>query len=188
MQTYENQQQDYSRSPYSLFTSRLIRAAQLKAEVYEEVEADKTALSQAVAVVILSSVAAGIGSFTGNFLNIIATTAGALGGWFLWAFITYVIGTRLLPQTQTEADYGQLLRTIGFSSSPGLIRVFGIIPGISGILFLIASIWMLIAMVVAVRQALDYTSTWRAIAVVGIGWVIQAILLLVIMALVAPIT
>ena len=78
---------------------------------------------------------------------------------------------------ETKADYGELLRTIGFSSSPGLIRVLGIIPGLANFIFMIAGIWMLIAMVIAVRQALDYTSTMRAVGVCIIGWIIQAIVL-----------
>jgi len=83
---------------------------------------------------------------------------------------------KLLPEPQTKADHGELLRTIGFSSSPGLIRVLGIIPGLGRIVFPIASIWMLIAMIIAVRQALDYKSTSRAIGVCVIGWIIQALI------------
>jgi hypothetical protein len=158
---------------------RMIRAAKLDVNLYEEVEADKGALSQAMGVVVLSGVAAGIGSIgsagiTGVFIGAIA----AIIGWFIWAYITYIVGTKLLPQPQTKADYGELLRTIGFSSSPGLLRVFGFIPFLSGIIFIAASIWMLIAMVIAVRQALDYTSTLRAVGVCIIGWIIQMITLM----------
>jgi len=102
-------------------------------------------------------------------------------GWYIWAYLTYFIGTRLLPEPQTKADHGELLRTIGFSSSPGLIRVLGIIPGLQGIVFPIAAIWMLVAMIIAVRQALDYTSTLRAIGVCIIGWVIQIALFILLM-------
>ena len=158
--------------------SRMMRAAKLDVNLYEEVEADKGALGQAMSVVVLSSLAAGIGTIgTGGLKGIVLGTAAALIGWYLWAFITYVVGTRVLPQPQTKADYGELLRTIGFSSSPGLIRVVGIIPGLTGIVFLVTGIWMLVAMVIAVRQALDYTSTLRAVGVCLIGWIIQAILL-----------
>ena len=90
-------------------------------------------------------------------------TISALIGWYIWAYLTYFIGTKFLPEPQSRADHGELLRTIGFSSTPGLIRVLGIIPGLTGVIFLIAAIWMLVAMVIAVRQALDYTSTFRAI-------------------------
>ena len=105
-------------------------------------------------------------------------TIAALIGWYVWAYITYFIGTKFLPEPQTRADHGELLRTIGFSSSPGLIRVLGIIPGLTGIVFSVASIWMLVAMVIAVRQALDYQSTLRAIVVCVIGWIVQTLLLL----------
>lgn len=77
-----------------------------------------------------------------------------------------------------------MLRTIGFSSAPGLIRVLGIIPGLRPLLFLVAGIWMLVAMVIAVRQALDYTSTWRALGVCGIGWVVQFLILTVALSMV----
>jgi hypothetical protein len=159
------------------FKDRIIRAAKLDVRLYEEVEADKGALGQAMGVVVLSSIAAGLGSIEmGGIGGILAGTATALFGWFIWAYLTYFIGTRLLPEPQTRADYGELLRTIGFSSSPGLIRVLGIIPGLAGIVFLVASVWMLVAMVISVRQALDYRSTLRAVGVCLIGWIVQALI------------
>ena len=100
--------------------------------------------------------------------------------WYVWAFITYLVGTRLLPEPQTRADLGELLRTIGFSSSPGLIRLLGIIPSLRGLVFLVAGVWMLIAMIIAVRQALDYQSTLRAVGVCLVGWIIQALILLLV--------
>ena len=157
---------------------RMLRAARLDAQLYEEVEADQAAMGQAMGVVILSGVAAGIGNFAnGGLVGTVTGTIAALAGWYIWAFLTYFIGTRLLPEPQTKADHGELLRTIGFSSAPGLIRVLGIIPGLTALVFFVANIWMLVAMVIAVRQALDYESTWRAIAVCGVGWLIQALIL-----------
>ena len=159
---------------------RMIRAAKLDVQLYEEVEADQGAMGQAMGVVVLSGVAAGIGNFAnGGLMGAVTSTLGALVGWYVWALMTYFIGTRLLPEPQTRADHGELLRTIGFSSAPGLIRVLGILPGFTGLVFAVAGIWMLVAMVIAVRQALDYTSTWRAIVVCVIGWMIQAVLLAV---------
>ncbi len=153
--------------------SRMIQAAKLDVTLYEEVEADSGAMGQAMGVVILSSVAAGIGTgIHGGLGRVIFATIAALIGWYLWAYLTYLIGTKLLPEPQTHADIGQLLRTTGFSSSPGLIRVLGIIPGLHGLVFFVASIWMLVAMVVAVRQALDYNGTLRALGVCAIGWVV----------------
>ncbi len=159
------------------FSNRIIRAAKLDVDLYEEVEADKSALGQAMGVVVLSSIAAGIGNTSqAGLFGILMMVVAALVGWYIWAYLTYFIGTKLIPESQTKADHKELLRTIGFSSSPGLIRVLGIIPGLQSIVFPIASIWMLIAMVIAVRQALDYTSTLRAIGVCLIGWIIQILL------------
>ena len=158
------------------FSDRMIRAAKLDVHVYEEVEADKGALGHAMSVVVLSSIAAGVGSIASAGLGgILMGTITALVAWYLWAWLTYLIGTKLLPEPQTRADVGELLRTIGFSSTPGLIRVLGIIPGLANLVFLIASVWMLVAMVIAVRQALDYSSTLRAIGVCLIGWFVQAL-------------
>lgn len=163
-----------------IYLDRIVRAAKLDVHLYEEVEADKGAMGQAMGVVVLSSVAAGIGSTGTTGINgIIIGAITALIAWYIWAYITYFIGTKILPEPQTKADHGELLRTIGFSSSPGLLRVLGIIPGIGGIIFMIASVWMLVAMVIAVRQALDYQSTLRAVGVCMIGWIIQAIILMI---------
>ena len=168
----------------SSFTDRMIRAAKLDVNLYEEVEADQGAMGQAMAVVVLASVAAGIGSISvAGIRGIILGTISALVGWFIWAFLTYIIGTKLLPEPQTKADYGELLRTIGFSSSPGIIRVIGIIPGLSWVISLIAGIWMLVAMVIAVRQALDYQSTLRAVGVCFIGWLVQVLVLALLLSL-----
>jgi hypothetical protein len=168
------------------FGDRIIRAAKLDAQLYEEVEADTGAMGQAMGVVVLSSMAAGVGSVAiGGFGGILVGTIAALIGWYVWAYLTYFIGTKFLPEPQTEADLGELLRTIGFSSSPGLIRVFGIIPGLAGPLFLVASIWMLVAMVIAVRQALDYESTSRAVGVCVIGWIVQLLILVLLMSVLA---
>lgn len=159
------------------FSDRMVRAAKLDVHLYEEVEADKGALGQAMVVVVLSSIAAGVGSIARAGLGgILMGTITALVAWYLWAWLTYFIGTRFLPEPQTKADVGELLRTIGFSSSPGLIRVLGIIPGLGQVVFLAASVWMLAAMVIAVRQALDYSSTLRAVGVCFIGWIVQALL------------
>ena len=157
---------------------RMIRAAKLDPQLYEEVEADQAAMGQAMGVVILSGVAAGIGNFAdAGLTGAVTGTIAALAGWYIWAFLTYFIGTRFFPEPQTRADHGELLRTIGFSSAPGLIRVLGIIPGLTALVFFVANIWMLVAMVIAVRQALDYQSTWRAIGVCVVGWLIQAMIL-----------
>jgi hypothetical protein len=157
----------------NLFVDRMIRAAKLDVRLYEEVEADKSALFQSMIVVVLSSIAAGIGvAGKGGSIGLLAGTISALIFWLIWSYLTYIIGTRILPTQETRADYGELLRTIGFSSSPGLIRILGIIPGLTWIVSTVASIWMFITMIIAVRQALDYTSTLRAFGVCAIGGII----------------
>ncbi|MFP3871133.1 MAG: YIP1 family protein [Syntrophobacteria bacterium] len=166
------------------FQERIIRAAKLDVTLYEEVEADTGALGQAMGVVVLSSVAGGLGAIsTAGLGGLVVGTVAALIGWYVWAYLTYLIGAKLLPEPQTRADVGQLLRTIGFSSSPGLIRVLGIIPVLRGLVLLAASVWMLVAMVIAVRQALDYRSTLRAVGVCAVGWIIQGLLLALVFSL-----
>jgi len=163
------------------FTERMIGAAKLDVNTYEEVEADQGALGQAMGVVVLSSVAAGLGAIrTGGVGGLIGLTLSALLGWFVWAALTYVIGTKLLPEPQTKSDIGELLRTIGFASSPGILRVLGIIPAIGPLLSFAVSIWMLAAMVIAVRQALDYQSTGRAVGVCPIGFVVYVLIVMVV--------
>ena len=157
---------------------RMVRAAKLDPQLYEEVEADKAALGQAMGVVVLASVAGGVGGGgLGGLSGFFIGTVGSLIGWFIWAGLTYLIGTRLLPEPETRADLGELLRTIGFSSSPGLIRVLGLVPGLTGIVFFVSGVWMLTAMIIAVRQALDYRSTLRAVGVCVIGWIVQVVVL-----------
>src|SRR5205809_3406470 len=155
------------------FLQRLIGAMALDTAIYEEVEADRAATPQAFAVVLLSSLAAGVGArgLGGSTpSNIVFVSIVALLAWAAWALLTLQIGGRLLPEPQTRVDVGELLRTTGFAAAPGLLRVFGILPGVTIPAFALTAVWMLAAMIVGVRQALDYTSTARAIAVCALGW------------------
>jgi hypothetical protein len=163
----------------STFAERMIGAASLDVHTYEEVEADTTAMTQAMGVVVLSSIAQGIAGLTqGGGSGFVAGAIGALMGWFVWAFLVYIIGTKVLPEPQTHSDLGELLRTTGFSASPGLLRVLGVIPLLGGLVMIAVSIWMLIAMIIAVRQALDYQSTGRAVGVCLIGWFVFVVIML----------
>src|SRR5262249_2274188 len=96
--------------------------------------------------------------------------------WYVWALVTYLIGTRWLPGAKTQADVGQLLRTLGFASAPGIVGVLGAIPGLGAVINPLVWLWMVAAMVVAVRQALDYDTTGRAIAVVVIGFLVYVVI------------
>ena len=170
----------------SIFVNRIIRACKLDVSLYEEVEADKSATLQAALVVILSSLAAGVGALSLGASNFLMAPILSLISWYIWAYLIYFIGAKLFPEANTKADHGQLLRTIGFSSAPGLIRIFGFTPELMSITVIGGGIWMLIAMIVAVRQALDYQSTWRAIGVVVIGFLVQAIVLIMLIRIFGP--
>ena len=151
---------------------RMVRASRLDVHIFEEVEADTSATRQALSVVALVALATGIASLgTTGLIGLFVGVVSAIVGWALWGWILHLIGTKIMPSQSTHADWGQLARTLGFAQSPGILRVLGLVPVVGNIIFAVASIWMLVAMVVAVRQALDYTSTWRAIAVVLIGFI-----------------
>ena len=170
----------------SVFVNRIIRACKLDISLYEEVEADNSATLQAAGVVVLSSLAAGVGALSLGASNFLMAPLLSLVSWYIWAYLIYLIGAKLFPEPETQADHGQLLRTIGFSSAPGLIRVFGFTPELMSITFIGSGIWMLIAMVIAVRQALDYQSTWRALGVVVIGFLVQAFVLVLLLRIFGP--
>ena len=157
---------------------RMIRASRLDVHIFEEVEADTSATRQALSVVALVALATGIASLgTTGLIGLFVGVVLAIAGWAFWAWIVYLVGTKIMPSDSTHADWGQLARTLGFAQSPGIFRVLGALPVVGLIIFLVVSIWMLVAMVVAVRQALDYTSTWRAIAVVLIGFIPYVLLM-----------
>ena len=154
------------------FQERIIGAAKLEVQTYEEVESDQGATGQAMAVVVLSSLAAGLGSYgLGGLSGMVRLTLMALIGWAIWAVLIYLIGTKLLPEPQTRSNILEMLRTIGFASAPGLLRFVGILPLIGWFLVWLINIWVLVANIIAVRQALDYQNTARAAIVCLIGWV-----------------
>jgi hypothetical protein len=165
----------------STWIQRAIGAARLDPAVYEEVEADESALGQAMGVVVIASIAAGIGaSFRGpQGPSLLAGVLFNLVGWFAWAFVVYVVGTRLLPTAETKADVGQLLRTTGFAASPGVLAILSVVPLVGGLIGFAVGVWELAAMVVAVRQALDYQSTGRALAVCAIGFAVYVLIAIV---------
>jgi hypothetical protein len=156
----------------------MIGAARLHPQTFEEVEADSSATYQALLVVVLVGLATGVGSLgVGGVRGLIGGVAIALVGWALWAGITYLIGSTLFRTAETHASWGQLARTLGFAQSPGIFKVFGLIPGVGPVIFFAVFVWQLAAMVIAVRQALDYASTWRAIGVVVVGFIPYAALI-----------
>ncbi|MBT4511977.1 MAG: YIP1 family protein [Chloroflexi bacterium] len=167
-----------------LLVPRMIRAARLDSYFYEEVEADRSANWQALQVVLISGLASAIGYGIATvwmddppelwkiFVSLMIST---IAGWFAWSFFTWIIGTTLFKTPQTSSNYGELLRTIGFAHAPLVLAVFLFVPYVGGIIYFMAGIWSLIAGVVAVRQALDF-STARAIGTCIIGWILYQLL------------
>ena len=160
----------------SLFLNRLFRAAKLDASLYEEVIADTKTMFQAMMAVFIYSAASAYGGFgragvAGINFGMLTT----LIGWYIWAFSTYFVGVKFLPEAETKENRKAVLRAMGFASAPGLIRLLGLIPGITGATLLIASVWMFVAAVVAIKQAMNYNSIYRAVGVCMIGWIISAI-------------
>ena len=164
----------------NLFINRVFRAIKIDIELYEEVEKDKTATVQAGIVVVLSSLAAGVGALQLGASNFLLAPALSLLSWYVWAYVIYFVGVKLLGENKTKSNHGELLRTIGFSSAPGLIRVFGVTPDLMTVTFIGSAFWMLACMVVAVKSALDYESMWKAFGVVIIAWLFQAFFLFLI--------
>ena len=173
----------------SSMVGRMIRAARLENEVYEEVERDKDATTQALTVVVIVAIAAGIGSalslliagvgIGSAILGLISGIVGAVVGWAIWSFLTYWIGTSLFGG---KATYGELLRTIGFAFTPNALGIFSFIPFLGGLIAFVGSIWALVAAVIAVRQALDF-DTGKAILTAIIGWIVLVIIYAVLGAL-----
>jgi len=146
---------------------RMKGAALLDVATYEEVEHDNDATGQAAVVVIIVAVCSALGAIWRGGPSIIAGPISAVLGWLLWSAITYVIGDKLLGGTAT---WGELLRTIGFAQSPGVLMIFGIIPILGGIVRVVVALWLLVAGIIAIRQALDF-STGKAIVTALLGWV-----------------
>ena len=167
------------------FFKRMLRAARLQPALYEEVEADTNATGQALLVVVLVSAAVGIGtgmdalivSGAGRFIyGLMYGIAAAITGWLLWALFAYLLGVSILKGPKTSSTWGELLRTMGFASAPGILRVLVFVPVVGDILAIGGSLWRLVATIIAVRQALDF-STWRAILTTIVGWFVYMVLL-----------
>jgi hypothetical protein len=173
---------------------RMIRAARLDSAVYEELEADRTATTQAATAVIIVAVCNGVGAaLAAQFiarpagipgpnpiLALVGGIVGALVGWLVWSYVTYFVGTRFFGGTATP---GELLRTIGFAQSPGVLNLLSFVPVVGGIIALITGIWSLVAGIVAVRQALDF-DTGKAILTAVIGWIFLVIVIVLVSVLV----
>ena len=167
----------------SIFLNRVFRSIKIDPEVYDEVQKDKTATLSAAFVVVISSLAAGIAAKQLGASSFIFAPILSLLSWFVWAYIVYFVGVKLFPDPKTKTTHAALLRAIGFSSAPGVIRVFGFTPELMTVTFIGSALWMLACMVVAVRQTLNFKSLWKALGVVIMSWFVQAFLLISILSL-----
>jgi len=171
------------------FLYRLAGAAMLDAGMYEGIEADRHATWQATLTVILASLAAGFGAsgiYHDRLSTFVVVTAIALVTWAAWAMLTLQIGSRMLPEPTTDVDLGQLLRTTGFAAAPGLLLIFAVFPRVTIPVFVAIGVWMIAAMIIAVKHALDYKSTARALAVCVIAVAISLGLAMLMGMLVTP--
>jgi hypothetical protein len=158
------------------FQERVVGAMRLQVSTFEEVEHDATATSQAAIVVLAAAVSGALASLRYGFFGPVAIAMSvvfSLIGWAVGAAVIWLVGTRVFPGKNTEADYGQLLRCVGFAQAPGLFGILGIIPILGLLIRLVLAIWSLVAGVIAVRQALDYDDTLKAVVVVVVAWVIM---------------
>ena len=153
--------------------NRMVGAALLRSETFEEVEADSNAMVQALIVVIIVAIAGAVGSFlsedSGIVRALIFGVIFSIVSWAVWALVAMFVGTKILKTEDTEADWGQVARCTGFAQTPGILSVLIFIPVIGGLFGLVSFVWRIAGMVVAIRQSLDYTSTWRAFFVILIS-------------------
>lgn len=166
---------------------RMLGVVRLSVDTFEDVEKDGSATVQALIVVIIVSIASGVGQMLSGDADIVeALVLGVIRSivsWVIWALMALLVGTTILKTAQTEADWGQIARGTGFAQTPGVLNILRFIPVVGWVIFIVASIWQFAAMVIAVRQSLDYTSTLRAFFVILIAFIpvviINAILFLV---------
>jgi hypothetical protein len=160
-------------------TQRLIGALRLDAETYEQIEADTSATTQAALIVVNSSLFAAAGNALlrgGDLGGGIFVAIAQLIGWAAYAYIAYLIGTKLIPGPQTRSTWGEVARTLGFANTPRFLLILAFIPGLTGLIRSVVSVWVLVATVVALREALDI-GTGRAIVVGVLAALVQLVII-----------
>ncbi len=155
---------------------RFIGVLVLDASTFEDIEADRRSAMESVLVLVAACLGGGFGSMGLGLVGPVGFVTGAivtLAGWLVWVSVIKVVGTTVLAEPQTSSDRRELLRTLGFAAAPGVFFAFAAMSAIASLVLVGVSIWMVAAAVLAVRQALDYRSTARAIAVCAIAWVLS---------------
>lgn len=158
------------------FGERIVGALKLDANTFEDIERDPTAMGQAAGVIALAALAGSLGNiWRFGFGTMVLAMLASLIGYALWAVVVWLVGTKVMPDPATKADFPETFRVIAFAAAPGFLNVISIIPLLGWLLMIlvlpIVWLWSMAAMVVAVRQVLDYTETFKAVIVVIIGFV-----------------
>jgi hypothetical protein len=163
-------------------SGRMIGAMQADVNTFTEIEADPKAMGQAITVIVIAGVAALIGNiFRAGIASGILGLIGSLLGYGLFSLMVFVIGTKVMPEPTTKADFNETFRVVAFAASPGVFHVLAIVPYLGPLISLLVGLWSLVIAVVAVREVLDYSSTGRAIIVCLIAAVIYMIIWMLIM-------
>ena len=166
------------------FGERLIGAMKLDPGTFEDIERDPTALSQTIGVIALAAVSLGIGNvWYGGIGGIVFSIITSLIGYVLWAVVVWLVGTKVMPDPATKADFQETFRVVGFAAAPGVLGIITIIPILGWLLVFLLWLWSIAAMVVAVRQVLDYTDTFKAVIVVIIGFVVNFVVTMILTAM-----
>ena len=159
------------------FGERLVGAMKLDVNTFEDIERDPTAMGQAVGVIALAAVSTGIGNvWYGGMTGILFGVITSLIGYAVWAVIVWLVGTKVMPDPATKADFPEAFRVIAFAAAPGVLGAVTIIPILGWLLLFLIWVWSIAAMVVAVKAALDYTDTFKAVIVVIIGFVVNLVI------------
>ena len=159
------------------YFQRLKKAIFLDVAFYEEVEKDKKFTDQAMMTVALVSIVQGLMIAGFAPIALVQGILGSLIRFLIWAFFIAFVGTRILPEPETESNTGELIRTLGFAYAPGLLVVLKIVPIISTFVDPVVTILQLAAMTIAVRQALDFNSTVRAVGVCIVAFILMIVAL-----------
>jgi hypothetical protein len=166
------------------FGERVVGAMQLDARAFHDVEHDPGAIGQSVGVIALAAVSAGLGNlWYGGISGIFTGVVIALVGYLVWAVIVWLVGTKVMPDPQTSAEFPETFRVIAFAAAPGLFGFITFIPILGWLLMFVIWIWTIAAMVIAVRTVLDYTSTGKAVGVVLIGFFVNMVVSMMMAAL-----
>ena len=151
----------------------MLRVISFDVGIYAEVAVNKGATLQALSIVLLSALAAGVLAYSNagfaGFDRIVSQIFLAVVGWVLWVSITYFVGTQIFRKHAPERDWKSLARALGYAQSAGILRILGVIPGLGAALTLVVLVWIFIASVLAIRGALGFKSHWQALGVVAIG-------------------